>query len=537
MKENKLTIKKILGLFAISIPIIALGCSASITGSENDNNILRVYNWEDYIYEQDINEGYEEKDLIEQFEDYIYETEGREITVIYDTFDTNETMLSELETGKSSYDLICPSDYTIQRMIQNDLLEPYDEDFDEKYPNYSTYASEYLLGKLNNIKVTNYNENGEAYIMDVNVNDYAKGYFWGTLGILYNPDSGIDEPEVIREDMKDWNVLWDPKYYNQISIKDSMRDTYAAGIMNAYSDQFIELRDNYQNGSLSLDEYNQQVTTLFNSCDDETLQLVGRSLNYLKSNIFGFEVDSGKEDIQTGKVSVNLAWSGDAVYAMDNAESNDNPIYLEYSIPDTGANIWFDGWVMPKGANKDLAQKFVNFISDPVNAAQNVSYVGYTSFIAGYEVFDTVRCWYDSRYVDEEFDESIDTTGFKVKDLSYFFGDTLIDEEGNEIKPEIYVSPDQLYRQIDTMFPDEDQLAYLAVMDDFPVDQRAAVLEMWEELKATDIPAYIYIILLVFIVLIVAVILYRYIKKKTFEKQKKERRAKLKEANNQKLQN
>lgn len=488
-------INKLGKLASFSAVLFVLTPCITSCGNSNDT-VLRIYNWEDYIYLNSPDDGYDEPDFIDQFETWYEETYHKNITVIYDTFDTNESMLSQIQTGKVSYDLICPSDYTIQRMIQEDLLIPFD---DNATPYYDMYASSYLLGKLDKIKITKYDENGDAYIDEsLNVNDYARGYMWGTLGILYNPENGVVDPDEMREDLASWNCLWDSKYKNKVSIKDSLRDTYAAGILRAFDKEFTDLKNNKE--SLGLEAYNDEVTELFNRSDDEAVNKVLDALLELKENIFGFEVDSGKQDIQTGKIWLNLAWSGDATYAMDQAEENDDPIYLEYSIPDTGANIWFDGWVMPKGANKELAQIFVDYISNPINAVKNVDYTGYSSFIEGQEIFDLIASWYDPRInEDEEFDPSIEAEDDWIKkDLSYFF-------ESVE-NPILYVEPDQKNRQLDTLYPNEDQLDYLAVMDDFPIDRRAQMLNMWEELKSTPLPTYVYIILAVAVVLLVGLI-------------------------------
>ena len=141
---------------------------------------------------------------------------------VLETFDTNETMLSSLKTGKSTYDLICPSDYTIQKMMANGMLEPFDSG---STPNYDEYASRYLLSQMDYISSTI----GDGSEIAYPISKYAKGYMWGTLGVLYNPskinkEKGIDE-DTVKFDMADWSSLWDNKYQRMMSIKDSMRDT------------------------------------------------------------------------------------------------------------------------------------------------------------------------------------------------------------------------------------------------------------------------------------------------------------------------
>ena len=167
---------------------------------------------------------------------------------------------------------------------------------------------------------------------------------WGTTGILYNP--AYDE-NITADFTESYSMLWDEKYYNAISVKDSMRETFAVGIFKTFETEFKDYKKQYEDGVISADEYNEKLSAIFNSSDKETLDKVSKELLELKNNIFGFEVDSGKQDIQQGKIAINIAWSGDATYAMDTALEETGTI-LKYILPSIGANIWFDGWVMPK---------------------------------------------------------------------------------------------------------------------------------------------------------------------------------------------
>ncbi|MCQ2742571.1 MAG: extracellular solute-binding protein [Bacilli bacterium] len=383
----------------VALGALALLTLPALTGCASNNNVrtLRILNCEDYIAD----------DIVENFtKDWNESHPGEKISVVYDTFDTNETMLSSLKTGKSSYDLICPSDYAIQKMMRDGMLQPFDDIPDD---NYNTYASKYLVSRLDSIE----SEIGDGTGVKHKVSEYARGYMWGTLGVVYNPAkiadiTGLEEDE-IKVDMNSWTSLWDAKYHNIMSIKDSMRDTYSVGIMKAYNDEIIadmdasgvfdenyNLLDTVEFDSEEALAYNEKLTKIFNRCGYEETKVVEKELLSLKANVFGFEVDSGKDDMVKGIVGMNLAWSGDAVYSLDRGE-NENDTYLYYSIPETGGNIWFDGWVMPKGADKELAQDFIDYISSPEIAAENMDFIGYTSFIAGDTVLDLVRQWYDPR--------------------------------------------------------------------------------------------------------------------------------------------
>ncbi len=538
----------ITSLISFSSVVLLSGCSSN---ASVDSHTLRLLNWEDYIYEP--TEDGEAPSILDQFTSYIEETEGYTPTIIYDTFDTNETMMNSLKTGKYTYDLICPSDYTIQKMIRQDMLEPYDF---SQIPNYENHCSPYLRNIFKNIKAKN-GVTGQECIVD----DYAAGYMWGTLGILYNPTFAkfvdISEEEV-HADMNDWNVLWNEKYNKTISIKDSMRDTYSVGIMRVYNEDrpdlgvdkgFKTLKSEYESNVLSKEEYNAALNVLFNKNDEATVNAVQSVLLDLKKNIFGFEVDSGKEDINTGKIGINIAWSGDAVYSMNTADGyGDAGATLYYQIPETGGNIWFDGWVMPKSStlNKDLAQKFVDFISNPTYAALNMYGIGYSSFIGGDDIMEQVKMWYDPRayslfqYDDAKgdwvYDENgnyvpvegmedkswndvpIDETWNKV-DLSYFFDGT-----GEYTEEDMTFYTTELHRQFSTQYPDINEIPRLAVMDDYG-DANSRILDMWEIVKSDSLPLWA-IILFVFEILAVAGILcYFFIRGYLNKKRRQKRKA------------
>jgi spermidine/putrescine transport system substrate-binding protein len=535
-------------LGTLSLP----ACQASVKEAESlstETVVLNVYNSADYILEDSTEDGVFTPGLVTQFEEYCKKTYNVNVQVNYSTFDTNETMLSELKTGKANYDLVCPSDYVVQKMIKEDLIEPFDDD---STPNYNKYVSRFILDKINSIEV-----NGKTNV----VGKYIRGYMWGTLGILYNnnyfalSNRGITADEM-DEDMKSWNSLWDTKYKNLLSIKDSVRDTYALGIFHTYANDFSlngkdyqglnTLKRLYDDGTLDDTAYNEKITEIFNLCDDTTLQRVGDELVKLKENAFGFEVDSGKTDMVKGdKFAINLAWSGDAAYAMDLAdEYNDSGTIegeevedgntgcnLKYVLPETGANIWFDGWVMPKGANKLWASRFVDFLSLPENAAANMDYIGYTPVIAGDDILALVQSKYDARY-DEETDEmdyeKFDTESeefqeeYYQKDIRYFFEGTL--EELSLDDDAIFIIPiDSQGKQFDTQYPAESELPHLAVMADFG-EQNASMLLMWETVKNTSLPTWAYILILVCVLLIIALVIANYIKKAAIRKRRKDRK-------------
>ena len=439
--------------YVVLSPII-LGCASGLTScaKSSEKFTLKIINSEDYIYLND-DDPTALPDMVDQFKMYVKELvkEGkldpkyRNVDVVYDTSDTNETLYSELQTGKSDYDLINVSDYMAQKMVSEGLVVPLYRDEDgerreDKVPNYVDYASKTLRERLDNIEAPIYSkwiedpENpGKKVHPHARLEDYAVGYMWGTLGILFNPNyeplSGrVDEKEMMNDMHYSFSALWNTKYKGTISIKNSMRDTFAAGLMHAYESDFAELKAKYDAGTYDAEKYMEEYAKVFNGENEAkfstVVNKVHNALNTLKDNIFGLEVDSGKQDIVTGKIGVNLAWSGDAVYSMDLADEEDISLY--YCVPELGSNLWFDTWVMPKNKNRseerrELALMFLDFMSDPANAMQNMDYTGYTPFIGGKDIVDLARNWFDIRY--SEVYETVDEEDYLVyayKDEDFF---------------------------------------------------------------------------------------------------------------------
>jgi len=514
--------KRLVSIVAFGlIALMASSCSNGAT--DKDVTYLRVYNWEDYIYQNDPESGYDAPDMTEQFEEFINTPEAKkeygltkDVKVIYDTFDTPETMYNQLKLNKTSYDLMCPSDYMIQKLaLHLDGLEStkiQKIDF-SRLPNYSQYVSPFLTSNLESVQIDPSNPDVGTLA------DYAVGYMWGTLGILYNPgaqtllDKGYTEEEIIEAFSQPdaWNLLWENEDFASVaSIKDSIRDTYAMGILHVYSDELEALKIQYEEGKLEAKEYREKVNEIFNRNDEESIKKVQEALIELKNRIYGFEVDTGKTDVVTGKIAVNLQWSGDAVFSMDSAEEFDQ--YLCYALPSYGANIWFDGWIMSEscqGENKDAAYAFLDFISTPQSAAQNMDYIGYTPFIAGDDVLAQVHDWYDSE--DEE--QAV------AYDISYFFEGTL-DELTSE-DAIIYTDFEQTYRQLHAQYPEIEEINYLCIMKDFG-KANDTIVTMWENVKVNPLPIWVKVFVILALVIFVGYLgSYGLIRKAVLKKRKK----------------
>ncbi|MBO7079157.1 MAG: extracellular solute-binding protein [Bacilli bacterium] len=381
--------KKILTYLIVFLSALAiLSTSLNIRADEDfGGRTLTIYNVEDYISNGE--DGY--VDIIADFE------EKYNVKVNYYTYDTNETMYNQFNLQKEgTYDLVCSSEYMLQKMIKEELVVPF-ENVEANIPNYHKYASKALREKFKGMEVT---YKGET----VNLDQFVVGYMWGTVGIIYDPECS----DTIQEDVKSWDVFWNPEYKDLISIKNSLRDAFIPGLFHYYSqdEAFQTLMKAYQEDPTeeNCKAYNALLQDIFDfkldgseASENENYAKIAHvkdELISMRGNIFGFEVDSGKNDIITGKIKLNLAYSGDAVFSIDTAR-NEADKYLEFYIPEDGSNNWYDGWVIPKGAkNVDLAYKFLDYLSDPENAANNMDYIGYTPFIVGDALFTLTGKWY-----------------------------------------------------------------------------------------------------------------------------------------------
>ena len=440
-----------------SLPFLAVGSATLLAGcnAKKYDATLTIYNWEDYMYEGTDEDGNAVDDeMWVKFEKFYKKETGKTIKVNYETFGTNEEMYQQIQLGAISPDLICPSDYMIQKMANDGMLEKFsynnDEDtYGESLSNWDEYGSPYIRERFKAEKL----KDGKTSFLQ-----YAVPYFWGTMGFTYDPD------HFTAEDVSTWECLWstESKFQKEFSLKDSMRDTYLTGIFHVHREEILALDPNASDYTKKLGEY-------FNDCKDETIAEVETALKAAKnSTVKIFEVDEGKDEIVKGNIHANLAWSGDAVFSMDSAESSASGKRLNYALPKEGSNVWFDGWCMPKGANVELAEAFVNFICNPENAALCMDAVGYTSPIVGDEIWDLVNEWYAAEDDEEETYE---------KDLSFYFGDSI------EGEAKISAPKAEQGRQFDAQYPTLDDLKRCCLMKDFGAQQEA-VEAMWRRVKA-----------------------------------------------------
>ena len=408
--------------------ILALAAAVAVLASctPDRSSVLKVYNWSDYIDET----------VIGEFEQWYKENTGEDIRVIYQTFDVNETMLSKVEKGHEDYDVLCPSDYIIERMINEGLVIPLDfaaipDSLDYITPNTSPYTREIF----------------KAINPNVDANDYAVPYMWGTTGLIYNPEF------VTEEEVSTWDVIRNPKFKGQILIKDAPRDVYGPVLIYLKQKEIAA-------GETTIQD-------LMWDSSDESIAAVEAYLREVKEGVLGWEADFGKDQMTKGRGVISLNWSGDAVWAIEEAAALG--VELRYVVPEEGSTVWCDGWVIPKYAqNVKAATWFIDFMCRPDIAIRNMEVTGYVSASGAREVLES--------QIDPELDPI---------DLSYFF-------EGAD---SVRVDP--------VLYPDKSVIDRCALEHDWGEDT-AKLLAMWSRVKGDNASSMTYIILVVAVVLIAA---------------------------------
>jgi spermidine/putrescine transport system substrate-binding protein len=295
------TSKKIISI--LTIGILSASFMAGCNKSTDSSKVLNVYNVGDYIDEE----------LIIKFE------EETGIDVLYETYDTNEMMYQKVRSGSTNYDLVFPSDYMVEKMKNEDLLQKVD---------------------FKNIPNFKYIEKGFINPIYDKSNEYSVPYMWGTFGILYNA-------KMVEESVDSWDILWNPKYKGNIMMFDSVRDTMGIALKKL----------GYSINSTNPKEVNEAKELLIEQ----------------KDLVMAYVNDEGKDRLLGEEVAMGIIYSGDAVTLM---EENQN---LRYAIPEEGTNKWVDAMCIPSTAqNKKEAEMFMNFLLEPENAQINAEYIGYS---------------------------------------------------------------------------------------------------------------------------------------------------------------
>lgn len=408
---------------SLILAVLAIALAFTSCGGNDRAHQLKVLNWADYINE----------DVKADFENWYYEQTGEKVEIIYETFDINETALTKIEVGKEDYDVFCPSEYIIERMLKKNLLLPIQKELIADSIWYFDNVAPFVVDKFQQM----------ASSADINVADYTVGYMWGTTGFIYNPQY------VDAADLESWAAILDPKFENRILMKDAFRDVYSVIVLYAFRNQIAA-------GEVTRDELVRDITP-------ERVAAVKEVLLAAKSQISGWEVDFGKEEMTKGKAWLNLSWSGDAQFAIEEAAEVD--VELDYIVPEEGSNVWFDGWVIPAYAkNVKAATYFIDYMCRADNALLNMDEIGYVSVIGGPNAAADILAEMNDP---EEWEETVDA--------SYFFGEEPIEVDGEMLDPHaLHLNP--------VFYADKAIIDRCALMHDAGESQEI-LLEMWNEVK------------------------------------------------------
>ncbi|MBO5018831.1 MAG: ABC transporter substrate-binding protein [Alistipes sp.] len=502
-----------------------MGAMLTSCNEQPREETLKVYNWGDYI----------DEDLLDEFEVWYEEQTGTPVNIVYQTFDINEVMLAKIEKGEADFDVVCPSEYIIERMMRHDILVP--------------IVTDEFLQDLENTGTENYLSSVSPYIINQfdhiiapdghNPNDYSVGYMWGTTGILYNTEY------ITEEEALSWDLMFDERLEGKILVKDAFRDVYSpilvyartleareAGIIGATERLPLNDSEALERG---LEGKVATIDGLMYDASDESIKHVEEYLKRMKRLVAGWEADFGKEMMTQEKAWINLMWSGDAVWAIE--EAADVDVELDYAVPEEGSVVWFDGWVIPKYAqNKRAARYFINYMCKPENAVRNMDATGYVSVVGTKEVLiymdemlagiDEVlskmeKCKDEKQYAEleatlqhltTERDTLLTEEGIN---LGYFFKD----EEGNPLvfnmADEYNVDSEYANYVVDAtcvyvdpiLYPDRSVIDRCSMMHDSG-EQTDKMLEMWSRVKGDNLsPTMLIFIIVSFGVLLFFVIL------------------------------
>ena len=408
----------------LSFYLLAIVAIVFTACNSNDRaHQLKVLNWADYI----------DEDVKANFEDWYYQQTGERVELVYETFDINETALTKIEVGHEDYDVFCPSEYIIERMLKKGLIQPIQKELIADSINYFDNISPYVVEKFQQM----------APRPDVRVSDYTVGYMWGTTGFIYNPQ------HVNREDLASWGAVLNPKFENRILMKDAVRDIYSVLVLYAY-------RHEIEFGEVTRDDLVKNITP-------DRIEAVKDVLIEAKKQICGWEVDFGKEEMTTGKAWINLSWSGDAQFAIE--EAAEMGVMLDYIVPKEGSNVWFDGWVIPKYAkNVKAATYFIDYMCKAENALANMEEIGYVSCAGGEKAAATILA---AQNDEEAWPETVNA--------SYFFGEDPIEVDGKKLDTHaLHLNP--------VYYADNSIINRCALMHDAG-DAQEMLLDMWNEIK------------------------------------------------------
>lgn len=383
------------------------------TACDGRDNVLKIKNWGDYI----------DPDILDMFTEWYTEETGETVKIEYYSFDSNESIEREVN-NKKDWDLICPSDYMIQKMRANGMLLEIDKSIVD-------ITQDGLVDETLLELIYEFDEDAK----------YSVPYVWGTFGIMYNALM-VDGSKA-----DSWELMWDEEYSKGILMKDTYRDSYTVGSLYANREKLREYSKDFTD--YSTPEYISLMESIFNECSEDSIETARVALQEQKQYLRKYEIDYGKFDMMSENAKLGLFWSCDAGYVMNDEDSGDVSKRLMYSVPKEGSNLWIDGWVIPKYAkNEKAANYFLKFLIENEEASiLTAEYCGAPTINKS-----AMETYKEEISEDEEFFEGA-VEGYK----------------------EMY---------LDMMFPSAEVLERCYVMKYFG-DYNAKIFDMWISVKAS----------------------------------------------------
>jgi len=366
---------------------VIMAFSSCSSKSESAVKTLYVYNWGEYI-----SDGSEDSlDSNAAFEEWYYETFGERVKVNYSTYSSNEDMYAKLSSGSVSYDVIVPSDYMIERLINEDMLAPLD------------YAN---IPNIKNILPEFYGEGAEYDYYDEG-NIYSVPYFYGMIGIIYN--TTMVDPE--DDDLGSWSLMWDEDYAGNILQFNNSRDAF--GTAQYY---------------LGID---------VNTDDESEWRRALELLKAQKGIVQGYVMDEIFNKMESGSAAIAAYYAGDFLAMYENNED------LDFFYPKEGTNLYVDAMCVPKTSeNKLIAERYIDFMLSEEPAIANAEYTYYASpnrLVVESEEYRE----YMAEIKEDAFEKMYDTDGVNATAYVNLTNEklVLINKLWEELKSDIDVSP------------------------------------------------------------------------------------------------
>lgn len=386
-------------LFCIVITVALAICGTCLfAGCSNRSEQLKLFSQGEYMDEA----------IFAEFEEWYKQETGETVKVTMNDFDSNEDMYTLIDMDHADYDLICPSDYMIEKMIKNGLCRPVDKE------------------------ILDISQNGlikEEYLDATKVFDselkYSVPYMFGTFGIMYNREN-------IDKDVTSWSEIFTENRDKTVFLKASARDTYHAASLFLKRGEIT---------SLTGEAKKQAVQNVFGDTSDGNINAVKNMLNAWKGSGKLWDNENGKFDMAQNKADIGLFWSCDAGYVMNDYEDDGGSLKqgnkdLWYVIPQEGGNVYLDSFVISKYAkNTKAANYFLKFLCTKAVAKANSIYCGSISPVAS--AYDELKAEYESMNLTDD-DSIFKGTSQEWKDM-----------------------------YIDMMFPSEDVLSRCGQMRDY----------------------------------------------------------------------